>query len=197
MTRNKCIHFTLKSPLVFFPVFFFIYFLARYHLGWGYSDGVFGKSKEVHPRNKDDFCGYQEEVWESRLNSISQRCHFKVKVIYCLIYFTKEMAMEVSVTRLVFKLSIFTYTMSNLKIGFTHQIMLLMMGHWRTHLAAVNLRKLCNWVDLNEYNVQLFLIMKLKTKKNVLPLHCLKQKKCQTSVKSVIALTTQLFKIKK
>lgn len=45
--------------------------------------------------------------------------------------------------------------------------MLLMMGHWRTRLAAVNLRKLCNWVDLNEYNVQLFLIMKLKTKKKI------------------------------
>lgn len=37
--------------------------------------------------------------------------------------------MEMSVTRLVFKLSIFTYTMSNLKISFTHQMMLLMVGH--------------------------------------------------------------------
>lgn len=66
-------------------------------------------------------------------------------------------------------------------------------------MAAVNLWNLCNWVDLNEYNVQLFLIMKLKKKKkNFLPLHCLEQKSTkQVTVKSVVALITQLFKVKK
>lgn len=37
--------------------------------------------------------------------------------------------MEMSVTRLVFKLSIFTYTMSNLKISFTHRIISLVVGY--------------------------------------------------------------------
>lgn len=37
--------------------------------------------------------------------------------------------MEMSVTRLVFKLSIFMYTMSNLKISFAHHIMSLMVGY--------------------------------------------------------------------
>lgn len=38
--------------------------------------------------------------------------------------------MEMSVMRMVFKLSIFTCTVSNLKICLTH----LMVGHWSTHL---------------------------------------------------------------
>lgn len=42
--------------------------------------------------------------------------------------------MEMSVMRLVFKLSIFTCTVSNLKICLTHQITLLSVGHWSTRL---------------------------------------------------------------
>lgn len=40
--------------------------------------------------------------------------------------------MEMSVMRSVFKLSIFTCTVSNLKT--TQQIILLTVGHWSTHL---------------------------------------------------------------
>lgn len=42
--------------------------------------------------------------------------------------------MEMSVMRLVFKLSIFTCAVSNLKICLTHPITLLTVGHWSTRL---------------------------------------------------------------
>lgn len=41
--------------------------------------------------------------------------------------------MEMSVMRLVFKLSIFTCSSSKFKISLTHQITLLMVGHWSTY----------------------------------------------------------------
>lgn len=42
--------------------------------------------------------------------------------------------MQISVMRLVFKCSIFTCTMSNLKIGLNQQITLLIVGCWTTCL---------------------------------------------------------------
>lgn len=42
--------------------------------------------------------------------------------------------MEMSVMRLVFKLSIFTCIVSNLKICLTHQVTLHVVGHWSTRL---------------------------------------------------------------